>query len=83
MMVKKTKELASVALMFVPLAADELKAAERCIREQKPDEALKWIAEALVHLERLRGAFAGACEERLAHETGRLGEKIRRNRPVR
>jgi hypothetical protein len=73
MTVKKRNDLASVASMFVPLAADELKAADRCIREQKPDEALKWITEALIHLDRLREAFAEACEERVAEEAGRLG----------
>jgi hypothetical protein len=72
MTVKKRNDLASVASMFVPLAADELKAAERCIREQKPDEALKWISEALIHLDRLRQAFAEACEERVGEEAGRL-----------
>jgi hypothetical protein len=72
MTVKKRNDLASVASMFGPLAADELQAAERCIREQKPGEALKWIAEALIHLGRLREAFAEACEEKVAEEAGRL-----------
>jgi hypothetical protein len=47
MTTKKRNELASVASMYVPLALDDLKAAKQSIRDNKPDETLKWIAEAL------------------------------------
>jgi hypothetical protein len=72
MTTKKRNELASVASMYVPLALDDLKAAEQSIRDNKPDEALKWIAEALIHLDHLREAFADASAERAAEEAGRL-----------
>jgi hypothetical protein len=72
MTVKKRNDLASMASMFVPEAISELRTAEQNIRDNKPNEALKSIAEALVHLDHLREAFAEACEERAAEEGGRL-----------
>ena len=72
MTVKKRNELASMASTFVSEAISELRTAEQNIRDNKPNEALKWIAETLIHLDPLREACAEACEERAAEEAGRL-----------
>jgi hypothetical protein len=54
MTVKKRNELASMASTFVSEAISELRTAEQNIRDNKPNEALKWIAETLIHLDPLR-----------------------------
>jgi hypothetical protein len=66
MTVKKRNDLTSMASMFVPEAISELRTAEQKIRDNKPNEALKRIAEALIHLDHLRQALTEACEERAA-----------------
>jgi hypothetical protein len=72
MMVKKRNDLTSMASMFVPEAISELRTAEQNIRDNKSDEALKWIAEALIRLDHLREAIVEACKERAAEEGGHL-----------
>jgi hypothetical protein len=74
MSVEKRNALASLASQYVPSAIEELRTAEQNIRDNKPHEALKWIAEAQRHLDDLKVAFVGACAERAAEEGGHLGE---------
>ena len=72
MTVQKRNDLARMASEFVPEAISELRTAEQNIRDNTIDEALKRIAEALIHLDHLREAFIEACKERVAEEAGRL-----------
>ena len=74
MAVEKRNDLASMASIFVPAAIENLRIAERNIKEKKYDEASKWIAEAVTRLDHLRQAFAEACKERAAEEGLHLGE---------
>ena len=64
--------LASKCSVCVPEAISELRIAEQHIRDGKPDEALKWIAAALIHLDQLSRAFVEASKERAAEEGGHL-----------
>jgi hypothetical protein len=64
MTVKRRNDLANMASVYVPEAISELRIAEQNIRDNDPNEALKWIAAALIHLE----AFVAACKERAAEE---------------
>jgi hypothetical protein len=72
MTVKKRNDLAGVASRFLPEAISELKTAEQNIRDDKPHEALKTIAAALIHLDHMRQVVAEAWKERAAEEAGRL-----------
>lgn len=72
MTVQKRNTLASMCSVYVPEATSELRTAEQSIREDKPKEALKWIAAALIHLDQLNQALIEACKERAAEEGGHL-----------
>jgi hypothetical protein len=72
MAVQKRNYLASKCSVCVPEAISELRIAEQNIRDGKPDEALKWIAAALIHLDQLSRAFVEASKERAAEEGGHL-----------
>ena len=72
MAVQKRNDLADKCSVLVPEAISELRTAEHHIRDGKPNEALKWIAAALIHLDQLNRAFIEASKERAAEEGGYL-----------
>ena len=72
MTVKKRNDLASIATVSVPEAISKLTSAEQYIRDNKPDEALECISEALIHLDRVSEAYVEAQAERAAEEGGHL-----------
>ena len=72
MTMQKRNDLTSRCSVFMPEAISELRAAEQSIRDGQPNEALKWIAAALIHLDQLNKAFVEASKERAAEEGGHL-----------
>ena len=77
MAVQKRNDLASKCSVCVPEAISELRIAEQNIRDGKPDEALKWIAAALIHLDQLSRAFAGRAHVDLGRMCLGIGDELR------
>jgi hypothetical protein len=54
MSVEKRNALASMASQYVPSAIEQLRTADQNIRDNKPHEALNWIAQAQRQLDDLK-----------------------------
>jgi hypothetical protein len=72
MTIQKRNDLANKAAVAVPDAISALRLAEQHIQHNEPDQALKWIRAAQVHLDHLTGAVVEAYRERAADEGGHL-----------